>query len=150
MTIWFDGEHELACSFEEICSAWEEPGATFVSILKFYPGLTTVNLVDEKNDSVTIKTNEGTMTRTNLVSNIEANRLRVEFDERYEAGNKVSATSHFVHEFSASETGVHHKIEIHDVVAPGVLGFFYRHLASGNIGKGFLDAYTARFGKDGA
>jgi hypothetical protein len=62
------------------------------------PGLTSVDLVEERADEVVIKTNEGLMNRHNISTRVEDDRVSVEFDEEYQAGSKVTVNSHFVHE----------------------------------------------------
>ena len=85
------------------------------------------------------------MKRTNISKRIEADSVVVEFDEQYETGTKVTATSHFADEFTASDTGVSYRLVMSDVEAPGFLGFFYRKFGSSNIGNAFLAAYKTHF-----
>jgi hypothetical protein len=59
----------------------------------------------------------------NISTRIEADRVVMEFDERYEAGSKVTVTSHFSDEFTTSDSGMIHRLVISDVAAPGFLGF---------------------------
>ncbi|MGB5381611.1 MAG: hypothetical protein WBO25_11515, partial [Acidimicrobiia bacterium] len=92
-------------------------------------------------DSATIRTNEGLMTRSNISKRVEAERVEIEFDEKYEAGSKVTATSHFSDEFTTSNTGVAHRLVISDVEAPGFLGFFYQRFGNSKTGNAFLAAY---------
>jgi hypothetical protein len=107
--------------------------------------LTSVELLDQRSDSATIKTNEGLMKRTNISKRIEAESVGVEFDEEYKAGSLVTTTSHFADEFTTSDTGVTHRLVISDVKAPGFLGFFYRSFGGSRTGKAFLTAYKAYF-----
>lgn len=111
------------------------------------PGLTTVELVAHEDDSVTIRTNEGLMYRTNISKSIEADRVVVDFDERYEAGSKVTTTSHFSDEFTTSDTGVTYRLVMSDVEAPGFLGFFYQRFGSSKTGNAFLAAFKAHMEK---
>lgn len=125
MSVWFDGENELECGIEDVKQSLEELGAHYVGVIDCVPGMTTVELLDQTSDSVTITTNEGIMKRTNITVHVEAERVLVELDERYQAGSKITTTSHFVDEFTTSATGVTHHLVISDVAAPGFLGYFY-------------------------
>ena len=145
MAVWFEGSTEIDCTIQRVQQALDDPGGFYVEVTRLMPGLTSVELVEQGNDSVTIKTNEGLMTRTNISRRIEAESIVVEFDERYEAGSKVTATSHFTDEFTASETGVTHRLVMSDVEAPGLLGFFYRKFGSSKIGNAFLAAHKTHF-----
>ena len=147
MSVWFEGSGEINCSTQRVKDALEDPGEFFAGIVSLIPGLTSVELVEQGSDFVTIRTNEGLMQRTNLAKHIEAERVVVEYDERYEAGSKVTTTSHFTDEFTASGTGVTHRLVMSDVAAPGVLGFFYRTFGRSKTGKAFLAAYKAYFEK---
>jgi hypothetical protein len=107
--------------------------------------MTSVELVEQGSDFVTIKTNEGLMKRTNITKRMEAESVVVEFDEEYQAGSKVTTTSHFLDEFTTRDTGVKHRTVISGVEAPGLLGFFYRKFGSSNTGNAFLTSYKAYF-----
>lgn len=62
-------------------------------------------------------------------------------DEEYQAGSRVSATSHFRNEFTTSGAGVVHRTVVSDVQASGLLGFFYRRFGSRSMGKAFLSSH---------
>ncbi len=145
MSVWFEDKGEIECSIEDVKQSLEELGAHYVGVIGYMPGMATVELLDHTNDSVTIKTNEGTMKRTNISVHIEAERVLVELDEEYQAGSKVTTTSHFVDEFTTSEIGVTHHIVISNVTAPGLLGFFYRKFGSSKMGNAFLTAHASYF-----
>ncbi len=141
MTVWFEGNSEIGCNIELVKHAFENHGEHFVGIAGLMPGLTSVELVEQGSDSVTIKTNEGLMTRTSISKRMDADRVVVEFDEEYKAGSMVTTKSHFLDEFVPSDTGVTHRLVMSDVEAPGFLGFFYQKLGSSKTGNAFLTAY---------
>ena len=141
MSVWFEGEIEIDCSTRDVQRALENLGEFYVGVIALMPGLTSVELVEQTSDSVIIRTNEGLMHRTNITKRIEAESVVVELDERYEAGSKVTATAHFSDSFTATDTGVVHRLVISDIEAPGFLGFFYRRFGSSKIGNAFLAAH---------
>ncbi len=143
MTVWFEGEREIGCDIGDVKRAADDLGALFVGVVGLMPGLTSVELVDLGGAAVTIRTSEGLMERTYVSKRVEDDRVVVEFDERYQAGSKVTTTSHFRHEFVASSTGVTHRLVLSDVAAPGFLGFLYRTFGSSRTGNAFLAAYKA-------
>ena len=145
MSVWFEGASELRCDIEQVKRSLDDLGDHHVGVISLMPGLTSVELVDQGSDSVTIRTNEGLMKRTNITKRLQAESVVVELDEEYAAGSKVTTTSHFVHEFTPSDTGVSHRMIISDVEAPGFLGFFYRRFGSSKMGNAFLTAYEAYF-----
>ena len=147
MSVWFEGSREIDCDIGQVKRALESPGELYVEIVSLMPGLTSVELMEQGNDSVTIRTNEGLMKRTNISKSIEADRVVVNFDERYEAGSKVTTTSHFLDEFTPSETGVVYRLVMSNVEAPGFLGFFYQRFGSSKTGNAFLTACKAHFEK---
>ncbi len=147
MSVWFEGDNDIDCSMQEVKHALENLGEYFVGVISLMPGMTSVDLEEQGADFVTIRTNEGLMKRTNISKQIEGERVLVEFDEEYEAGSAVTTTSHFSDEFSASDTGVTHRVVMSDVDAPGFLGFFYRTFGSSKTGNAFLTAYKAYFEK---
>jgi hypothetical protein len=145
MSVWFEGSNEIECSIQQVKRALENHGEHYVGVTRLMPGLTTVELLEQGIDSVIVKTNEGLMKRTNISKRIEAERVVVEFDEQYEAGSKVTVTSHFSDRFSTSDTGVAHSVVISDVEASGLLGFLYRRFGSSKTGNAFLAAYKTYF-----
>ncbi len=149
MSIWFEGKNDIACSMQQVKDALSNHGQHYVEVISLMPGLTSVELVEQSPDAVTIRTNEGLMKRTNISKTTEAERVVVDLDEVYEAGSAVTAKSHFSDEFTTSGTGVTHRAVISDVEAPGLLGFFYRTFGSGRTGKAYLTAYKSYFEKSG-
>ncbi len=143
MAIWFEGEIEIGCDLQRVKRSLDNLGQVFVGVTRLMPGMTSVDLVEEGSTFVTIKTNEGTMKRTSIATRVEPDRVVVEFDEAYDAGSKVTATSHFSDEFVTSETGVTYRLVMSDVAAAGFLGFFYKNLGSSKTGNAFLAAYKS-------
>jgi len=147
MSIWFEGDSEIQCTIQQVKQALENHGEHYVGVISLMPGLASVELVEQGSDFVTIKTNEGLMKRTNISKRIEAECVVVEFDEVYQAGSKVTTTSHFLDEFTTSDTGVKYHTVISGVAAPGLLGFFYRNFGKSSTGNAFLTSYKAYFEK---
>ena len=145
MTIWFEGTSEISCTPREVGEAFRDPGHAYAAIVGFMPGMTSVELVDQGADWLTIKTNEGLMKRTNVATDISDDSIVVEFDEEYQAGSRMTITSHMRSDFVPSSDGVAHHLVISDLVAPGLLGFFYRRFGSSKMGKAFLASHQAHF-----
>ena len=143
MAIWFEGNIEIGCDLQRVQRSVDSLGECFVGVTRLMPGMTNVELVDQGSSFVTIETNEGTMKRTGISTRVEPDRVIVEFDETYDAGSKVTATSHFIDEFVTSETGVTYRLVMSDVAALGFLGFFYKNLGSSKTGNAFLSAYKS-------
>ena len=143
MAVWFEGANEIRCDIEQVRRSLDDLGEHQVGVISLMPGLASVVLIEQASDSVTIRTNEGLMQRTNITTRLETDSVVVELDEEYAAGSKVTATSHFLHEFTRSNAGVSHRMVISDVEAPGFLGFFYRRFGSSKMGNAFLTAYKA-------
>ena len=145
MAVWFEGSNEINCDLARVGERFENPGEVFVQVVERMPGLANVELVSQSDDSVTIRTNEGLMHRTNIDVRREADSVVAEYDERYEAGSKVTTTTHFAERFVPGGTGVTHHLVMSDVDAPGLLGFFYEKFGSSKTGNAFLAAYQAYF-----
>ena len=143
MSVWFEGAGSIDCALEDVAKALEQPGDYHAGVVRLMPGMTSVELIEQGPNSVAITTNEGLMTRSNIATLVEPDRVVVEFDERYEAGSKVTATTHFLSEFTAGPGGLEHRIVLSDVDAPGFLGFFYEKFGSSKIGKAFLSAHKS-------
>lgn len=140
MKVWYDGEGDIASDLQQVQEAIADPGEYFVAVVGLMPGLTEVELVEQGEDFVTIRTNEGLMQRSNLTRQNDGGRVVVEFDEVYDASGRVTASSHYRDEFVAADAGVRNHLVISGVEAPGVLGFLYRNLGSKSIGKAVLEA----------
>ena len=143
MSVWFEGTSELRCTLEDVKQSLSNPGEHYLEVTRLMPGLTSVELIDQTDDSLTIRTNEGLMRRSDLTKHVEGDRIVVEYDEVYEAGSKITVTSRFHDEFTTSESGVTYHLAISSVQAPGFGGFFYRRFGSSKIGEALLTATTA-------
>ncbi len=148
MSVWFEGSSEIECDIQEVKDSLENYGEHYVGVISLMPGMTSVELLEQGSDFVTIRTNEGLMKRTNISKRIEGENVTVEFDEEYQAGSKVTSNSHFLDEFAPSDAGVRHRTVMTGVEASGLLGFFYRKFGSSNMGNAFLNSYKAYFEKD--
>jgi len=145
MHVWYEGSNEIECKIQRVKNSLKNHGEHYVGIISLMPSLTSVELIDQGHDFVTIKTNEGLMKRTNISKRIESERVIVEFDEEYQAGRMVTTRSHYLDEFTTSDTGVKHRTVLSGVEAPGFLGFFYRKFGKNSIGKAILNSYKTYF-----
>ncbi len=146
MSVWFEGKKEIDCGFDRVVEDIDgNVGEYFAGVVGHMPGLSTVDLVEAKPHAVTIRTNEGLMKRHNIVTRFDNDSATIEFDEKYEAGSKVTVRSHSLHRFVATDHGVMHHLVVRDVVAPGILGFFYRKFGSSKIGNALLTAEKSHF-----
>lgn len=145
MSVWFEGSEEIACNIQQVKDDLENYGKHYVGVISLMPGLTSVELIEQGTDFVTIRTNEGLMKRTNISKRVEADSVVMEYDEEYEAGSKITTNTHFLDEFTASGNGVKHHTVMSGVEASGVLGFFYKNLAKSSIGGAFLSSYKTYF-----
>jgi hypothetical protein len=109
------------------------------------PGLVNVELVEQGDDFVIIKTNEGLIKRTNISKPIETESVVVEYDEEYQAGSKINVKTHYRKEFMTISLGVKHHLVMSDFKAPGFLGFFYRKFDKSSTGNALLKAYKTYF-----
>lgn len=139
--IWFEGSNEIKCDIQQVKNTLDNLGEHYVGVISVMPGLSSVELVEQGSDFVTIKTNEGLMKRTNISMRTEADRIVIEFDEEYQAGQMVTTKSHFIDEFTANNSEIMHRIVISNVKAPGLMGFFYRNFGSSKMGNAFLNSY---------
>ena len=147
MSKWFEGSIEIDCSIQQVTASFENLGDHYVGIVSLMPGLTSVELVDQGQDYVKIKTNEGLMVRNIISKTIETDRVIVEFDEEYQAGSIGTVKSHYLEEFKRSDNGIAFRSVISAVEAPGILGFFYRTFGKSSTGNAVLNSNKTYFEK---
>ena len=56
--IWFNESIMIECNIEDVNNSLSDIGEHYKKLLSFYPGMTTIELIEQGNDFVTIKTNE--------------------------------------------------------------------------------------------
>ena len=83
----------------------------------------------------------------NSRKNIQKNTTIIEFDEEYQAGNKITTTSHHLEEYTLNGSKINYHLIISDVKASGFLGFFYRIFGKKNIGNAILKSHKTYFEK---
>ena len=149
MSVWLEGESDIDCDLGQVRESLEHPGEHHVGVVSRMPGMTTVELVDQGPDSVTIRTNEGLMSRSHISVRAEAERIIADFDEDYRAG-KMNFTSHHHLEFTAQDNGVHLRVVLSDLDAPGLMGFFYRRLGRRSMRKAFVQSHRDYFERSAA
>ncbi len=138
---WYEKSQLIDCSFDKLKKELEDLGLFFVEVNKGMPGLFNVELVEEDNDYIEIKTNEGTMRRTNIVKDFQDDKIEIQFDEEYIAGKNITILSSYKHVFSKKDTSLIMELQIEEVKSKGVLGFLYKTFGKDNIGKAVLNAY---------
>ena len=138
--IWFQDTILIDCNVEDVNKSLSNIGKHYKQLISVYPGMTAVELIDQGKDYVTIKTNEGTMKRTNISVNTSENKIIIELDEEYITGT-ITTGSHIVEKFEGKDDKIELQIQISNHKAPGFLGFFLRNFGSKSIGNGFLDSY---------
>lgn len=99
MSVWFEAEGEINRTLDDVKTAVGSLGALSRGYW-LMPNITSVELVHQSPDSVTIQTNEGLIQRTNITRQVAADRLTVAFDEEHRAGSMVRSNAHFVDEFT--------------------------------------------------
>ena len=147
MAVWFEGTNEIECDIEQIKQDFGDHGSHYEGVVGLMPGLASVDLVEQGDDFVIIRTNEGLMKRTNISKRIEAERVVIEFDEEYQAGKMATTKAHFLDEFTKSQAGVKHRIVISNLETTGVMGFLYKTFGKSNMGNAFLASYKTYFEK---
>lgn len=141
--VWFEGSNEIDCSLETLDQSLNDLGAYFVGVIRHMPSMTSVDLVDQGVDFVTIQTNEGIMKRTNITKKVEGDRVLLEFDEEYQAKKAITTSAHFLDEFVVTDKGLSHRVVISKLKASGIMGFLYRNFGSSSMGKAFLGAHKS-------
>ena len=142
---WFEGTTHLNCDLQSVKTSVADLGAHFVGVVRSMPGISEAELLEQGDDSVTIRTNEGMMKRHDIECSVADDEVVLRYDEVYETG-KVTGRSHFEDAYTASDSGgVQFRCLVSDVRADGVLGFLYTKFGSRNMGKAFLSSQQDYF-----
>lgn len=145
MSKWYEGSNIIECELKTIKLSFDDYGQHYADIIRLMPGLTSVDLVEQGNDYIIIKTNEGIMKRTNISKKDTDNSLIIEFDEEYQTVKGIKVISHTVNTFESDNHNVNHHLVISDVSADGLLGFLYRQFGKSSIGVATLNSYKTFF-----
>ena len=57
--IWYQKSTRVVCNIEDISKSLSDIGKHYKELMSVYPGMTTVELIEQGKDYVTIKTSEG-------------------------------------------------------------------------------------------
>ena len=145
--VWFEDTIKINCNISDVEKSLSNLGVHFKEVISIMSGMTSVELIEQGTDFVTIKTNEGIMKRTNISMVSKKGKMTIEFDEEYQAGKTITTNAHFVEEFEEKDNEITLRVEISNLKAPGFMGFFYRNFGNKNIGNAFLNAYKNYLGK---
>ena len=133
---WFEGTTQIDCDLQSVKNSVADLGTHFVGVVGSMPqGIIEAELLEQGEDFVTIRTNEGVIRRRNINCSVGDDEVILRFDEVYEA-KKVTGRSHFEDTYTASNSGgvQFQKSIVSDVQANGVLGFLYRKFGSAKHG----------------
>ena len=145
MTVWFEGSNNIECDIQQVNQSLENLGEHYIALVRLMPGLSSVELVEQGDDFVTIRTNEGYMKRKNISINITDESVVIAFDEKYQAGSMLTTRSHFIDTFTKTDLGIEHHLSISNLTAPGFMGFFYRTFGKSSTGNAFLASYKTYY-----
>jgi hypothetical protein len=143
--VWFEGSIQINCNFKKINDSVNNLSKSYTEITTLMPGINMAKLVKQGSNHLTIKTNEGIMKRDNISKKIQKDMITVEFDEKYQAGNKITTRSHHLEEYTLNGSKINYHLIISNVNASGFLGFFYRIFGKKNIGNAILKSHKAYF-----
>ncbi len=142
---WWEGTTQIDCDFQSVKASVADLGQHFVGVVGSMPGISEAELLEQGEDFVTIRTNEGVMKRNNIECSVGDDEIILRFDEVYDA-KKVTGTSHFEDTYKASKSGgVQFHSVVSDVKMDGVLGFLYRTFGSRSMGKAFVSSQKQYF-----
>ena len=137
---WFEGTTAIDCDLQAVEASLADFATHLVGVVRSMPGISEAELLEQGEDSVTIRTNEGVMRRRNIECSVGDDEIILRSDEVYEAG-KITVRSHFDDAYTASSSGgVQFRSVVSDVQANGMLGFLYRRFGSRNMGKALLSS----------
>ncbi len=142
---WFEGTTQIDCDLQSVKTSLDDFGTHFLGVVRSMPGISEAELLEQGEDFVMIRTNEGVMRRHNIECSVSDDEVILRFDEVYEA-RKVTGRSHFEDTYTASNSGgVQFHSVVSDVQMNGVLGFLYRRFGRRNMGKAFLSSQKKYF-----
>lgn len=140
MSNWFKGYIEIQCTLSMVENSLENCGNHYLNVIKNMPGLKNVELVDEGDDFITIKTNEGIMKRTNISKTSEKDKITIKYDEEYDTGSMLTVKSHFIDNYKSSANNIVFETVISGVKTKGFMGLFYKLFGKSSIGNAFLSS----------
>lgn len=142
---WFKGKVQLDCQSDSIEESLDNLGDHFKSVVTHMPGITDVEIIEQADDYVTLKTNEGLVKRNNIITTIDQGHVTLEYDEVYEAEKMQTTHAHFVESFTPNQEGISYQLQISDVYASGFLGGFYSKFGKKHTGQAILNAHVMSF-----
>lgn len=98
---WFEGTTHIDCDLQAVKTWLADLGTHVVGVVCSIPGITEAELLEQGEDFVAIRTNEGMMRRHNIECSVGDDEVVLRFDEVYEA-RKFIGTSHFEDTYIAS------------------------------------------------
>ena len=94
--VWFEGSNEINSDIKKIEIALINAGESFEKIVSRVSGITSAILIEQGNDFVEIKTNEGLMKRTNIIKSIESDKIFLNLTKNIRRERQCSPTLIFV------------------------------------------------------
>jgi hypothetical protein len=145
MDVWFEGYNTIECNFQRVRRDIENIGEHYLGLTSFMPNLTSIELVEQGIDFVTIKTSEGLIKRSNIKKVLKPDSLVLEFDEETQTGSMLTTKAHVKDKFTKNGPKVIHRTIISNFKAPGLLGFIYRKIGKTKTGNAYFTTYKTYF-----
>ena len=139
--IWFKDTCEVDRSLPTVINSLNNIGEHYEQVIRLMPGISESNLISETSDSISIQTNEGLMTRSNIVIEKNDSWVNIGYYEEYRAGRAMTSKSQINEKFVKDDNRILYTLTISDVKATGFLGFLYRLFGKKVIGKALLNSH---------
>lgn len=107
------------------------------------PGITKAEISDSKDDSVTIKTNTGDITCSNIKLEVEAELVTLTYKETFKSNKNMTVTSNHKDVVQKEGNMVKHTKVLDQIEASGFMGVFYKMFAKNKIGQAVQGATKA-------
>ena len=139
--IWFKGSCKINCSIQTVQDSLNNIGEHYEQVIRLMPGISECDLIKETSDTISIKTNEGVMSRSNIIIKKNDTWIDIEYHKEYTAGKTMTSKSQINERFEIDDNCTSYHLTISNVKASGILGFFYRLFGKNNIGKALMNSH---------
>lgn len=135
MSEWYKNTEYVERDMKTVKGLIKETNEYILNVTRKLSGISTAEITDSSEGSVTIKTNEGVMTCSQIKLDVEAELITLTYKESYQANKAMTVTSNQKDVFQKEGNMIKHTKVLEDVNATGFLGLFYKLFSKNKIGQ---------------
>lgn len=143
MSEWYKNTEYVEQDMKTVKGLLQNTNEYILNVAREMPGISKADISDSKDSSVTITTNTGEITCSNIQLEVEAELVTLTYKESFKSNKNMTVTSNHKDVVQKEGNMVKYTKVVDQVNASGLTGLFYKLLGKNKVGQTIQNATKA-------